>query len=72
MDLCNKIDIENAAENFLAAYLHVQAQQLKKCSLDFILQNYEEVKKTPGFVSFLQHPNALVEILDMSVRMKKA
>ena len=63
--ICEKIGITNAAETFLAVHQHPQAQQIKKYVLDFIVQNYQEVRKTPGFALIRQLPSAnLVEIMD--------
>ena len=65
-ELCSSISTDNAAEYFMAAYLHEQAQLLKKHSLKYILKNYKAVKKTSGFSSIRQNPDALLQILDES------
>ena len=62
-NFCEIISAANAAECFLAAYLH-QANDLKDVAVKFIVENYDEVKKTPGMSLIAkQHPAALLEIL---------
>ena len=72
LHLCNNMAINNCAENFLGGYLHSQAQSLKKCSVDFIVQNFDEVKKTQGFSGILQHPGAALEIMEHLARLNRA
>ena len=64
LELAHNIDVNSAADYFVAAYLHDQATLLKETSLRFIIDNYKEVMKTSGFVKICQFPNALVEIID--------
>ena len=49
LHLSHNIDVDNAADCFLAAYLHEKAVLLKETSFKFIKENYKEVKKSPGF-----------------------
>ena len=61
---CEIISVANAAECFLAAYLH-QANALKDVATKFIVENYEEVKKTDEMNLIVQqHPRALMEIIE--------
>ena len=64
MKLIENISVPNAAESFLAAYLH-QANALKDVATKFIVENYEEVKKTSEMNLIIQqHPRALLEIIE--------
>ena len=63
-ELCNRIDVENAALIFLTAYLHQKAVNLKTAALQVIHDNYIQVKTTPGFANLVQYPGALLEIID--------
>ena len=67
LELSHNIDIDNAADCYLAAYLHEEAALLKETSLRFIIDHYKVVKITPGFAKICLLPKALVEILDEAV-----
>jgi len=46
--IITNIDIENAAAIFHASDMH-NAQSLREMVMNFILQNFDQVSKTPGF-----------------------
>ena len=63
-ELCNQIDVHNAANFFAASYLHQKAEILKNTATKFIVNNYSEVKKTHGFAMICEVPKAVESILD--------
>ena len=63
-ELCNQIDVNNAANFFAASYLHQKAKILKSTATKFIVNNYSEVKKTHGFATICEVPKAVENILD--------
>ena len=67
LELCHNIDVVNAADYYLAAYLHDQATLLKDTALSFVIANYKEVKLTPGFARISQLPDVLLELLDGAI-----
>jgi hypothetical protein len=61
--LINDLTVENATDNFLAAYLF-NANLLKKLSSEIIIENFDEVEKTEGMKNLLQqYPDAAMEIM---------
>jgi hypothetical protein len=68
MSLCSSINIANVTTYFLIAYLH-EASKLKQMSMWFIIDNYEQIKGSPGMLIISErHPKALLEILQMSTK----
>jgi hypothetical protein len=67
--LCSSINIENATDYFLIAYLH-GAPLLKQFTMRFIIDNMNQIKSTPGMSLISEnHPKALLEILEFSARV---
>ena len=62
LHLSHNIDVNNAADCFLAAYLHEKAVLLRETSIRFIKVNYKEVGKTAGFGRICQLPQAVVKL----------
>jgi len=57
--LIGSLTVDNAADCFLAAYLH-EAKSLRKCAKQFITIHFDAVKKTEGMMSYCkQYPNPL-------------
>jgi speckle-type POZ protein len=68
--LCSSINTNNAANYFLTAYLH-DASILKQIAMSFIIDNYEQIKGSPGMSLISErHPKALLEILEFSAKVQ--
>ena len=70
MSLCSSIDVANATDYFIMAYLH-EAFTLKQKAMEFIIDNYDQLMDSPGMTSIAEnHPKALLEILKFSTKCK--
>ena len=69
VELSSKVTAKNAAECYLMAYLH-DATFLERCAMKVVITEYEEVKKSDGFSKVIEHPKALLKILDNLLILK--
>ena len=69
VELSSKVTAKNAAECYLMAYLH-DATFLERCAMKVIITEYEEVKNSDGFSKVIEHPKALLKILDNLLILK--
>ncbi len=66
LGLCSSINVGNALNYFLVAYLH-EAATLKRIAMRFIINNFDELKESPEMMLIIEsHPKALFEILALS------
>jgi hypothetical protein len=67
MSLCSSINVENATDYFLVAYLH-EAASLKQFAMKFIIDNNAQFMDTPGMSLIAErHPKALLEMFKFSL-----
>ena len=62
-ELIRTLDVENAVDYFIGAYL-LQATDLKKSAANFVIKNHSEVKNIDSIAN--QHPKAMLEIFEMA------
>jgi hypothetical protein len=66
ISLCSSINVENATDYFLVAYLH-EAASLKQVAMKFIIDNNAQLMDTPGMSLIAErHPKALLEMFKFS------
>jgi hypothetical protein len=63
LGLCSSINVGNALNYFLTAYLH-EAATLKQISMRFIIDHFDELKDSPEMLLIIEsHPKALSRFL---------
>jgi hypothetical protein len=68
LGLCSSINVGNALNYFLVAYLH-EAATLKRIAMRFFIDHFDELKDSSEMLLIIEsHPKALFEILVLSTK----